>query len=114
MLPKEYRLRLEKDIKTLFSKGKSVFGLCVGVKFRPNRLSVSRFAIVVGTKVAKRAVVRNRVRRQLRGILFRHLSALTPGYDVMLIVKKEAIGKKSRELETELVQTLKRKSPLLK
>lgn len=114
MLPKEYRLRLEKDIKTLLSRGKSVFGLSMGVKFRPNRLSVSRFAIVIGTKVAKRAVVRNRVRRQLRGILFKHLSELTPDYDVMLIVKKEAIGKTSRQLEAELIQTLKRKSPLLK
>ncbi len=114
MLPKEHRLRLDKDIKTLFSKGKSVFGLCVGVKFRLNRLSVSRFAIVVGTKVAKRAVVRNRVRRQLRGILYKHLGELTTGYDVMLMVKKEAIGKASRELEAELLQTLKRKSPLLR
>jgi ribonuclease P protein component len=114
MLPLQHRLRLEKDIKTLLSKGKSVFGLYVGVKFRPNRLSVSRFAIVVGTKVAKRAVVRNRLRRQLRGILFRHLGDLTAGYDVMLIVKKNAIGKTSRDLETELLQTFMRKSPLLK
>lgn len=113
MLPKEHRLRLDKDIKTLFSKGKSVFGLCVGVKYRPNRLLVSRFAVVVGTKVSKRAVVRNRVRRQLRGILFRYLSEIKPGFDVMLMVKKEAIGKKSKELEVELLQTFKRKSPLL-
>lgn len=108
MLAKEYRLRLEKDIKTLFTKGKSVFGPLIGMKFRPNRLSVSRFAVVVGTKVSKKAVVRNRLRRQLRAIIYKHLFALADGFDVMLMVKKEAIGKKSSELEAELLALFKK------
>ena len=113
MLPNEHRLRLEKDIKTLFAKGRSVFGIFVGVRFRPNKLAHSRFAFVVGTKVSKKAVVRNRLRRQLRGIIYKHLSKIKPGFDVMLMIKKEAIGKKSRELEAELIQTLQRKARLL-
>ena len=114
MLSKEHRLRLEKDIKALFAKGRSVFGIYTGIRYRPNKLALSRFAIVIGTKVSKRAVVRNRLRRQFRSIIYKHLVEIKPGFDVVLMVKKEAIGKKSKELETEFIQTLKRKSPLFK
>lgn len=113
MFSQENRLRHDKDIKALFSKGKSAFGILVGIKFRYNKLPVSRFAVVIGTKVSKKAVVRNRLRRQVRGIISKHLPKIAPGYDVALLIKKEAIGKKSREIEEELVATLKRKSPLL-
>lgn len=114
MYPQENRLRHEKDIKALFQKGKSAFGIMIGVKFRPNRLLVSRFAVVIGTKVSKKAVVRNRLKRQVRAIITKHLREIAPGFDVALLIKKEAIGKKSIELEQELIGNLKRKTPLIK
>ena len=36
MLPSPNRLRLDKDIKALFAKGKGVFDVWVGFKFRKN------------------------------------------------------------------------------
>ncbi|MBI5369899.1 ribonuclease P protein component [Candidatus Uhrbacteria bacterium] len=114
MLPAAHRLRHEKDIKTLLAKGRSVFGLFMGFRIRKNTLDVSRFAVAVGTKVSKKAVVRNRLRRQIRAILFKHLSAITPGYDFLVMVKKESIGKTSKELETDLVKTLRGRARLLR
>ncbi len=113
MLSKEYRLRNDKDIKALFAKGKGVFGLLINIKFRPSKLHVSRFAVVVGTKVSKKAVVRNRLRRQLISIIFKHLKNIRPGFDVVLMPKKEAIGKKSKEFEEEIIKTLKLKTRIL-
>lgn len=113
MLPKDHRLRLDKDIKTLFAKGKSVFGLLVMIKIRPNRLLISRFAVVVGTKISKRAVVRNRIRRQIRSVVENHLTEFTPGFDIVFMPKKEAIGKKTAELEEEILLMFKRKTSLL-
>jgi len=113
MLPKDHRLRLEKEIKTLFAKGKSVFGLLIMIKMRPNRLPLSRFAVVVGTKISKRAVVRNRLRRQISAVVEKHLSQIAPGFDVVFMPKKEAIGKKTIELENEILLTFKRKTRLL-
>lgn len=113
MFSQEHRLRHEKDIKALFSKGKSAFGLNMAVKLKANHLAVNRFAIVIGVKVAKRAVVRNRLRRQIRGILSKYLVEMTPGFDVAILPKKEAIGKKSSELERELVDLLRKRTPLL-
>ena len=112
MLPQSCRLRQEKDIKALFAKGKSAFGLWMGVKFRKNNLSTSRFAVVVGSKVSKSAVVRNRLKRQVRGVVERHFSQLFPGFDVLILTKKEAVEKTSAELETQLLSLFK-KIPLL-
>lgn len=112
MLPQEYRLKQDKDIKTLFAKGKSVFGNQIGLKYMKNHLSVSRFAVVVGTKVSKSAVDRNRLKRQIRAILQKHIDSFVGGYDVMLLTRKETLGKKFAELEIRLLTAFK-KSPLL-
>ena len=112
MLPKPNRLRLEKDIKALFTKGKGVFNTVCGMKLRPNRLPVSRFAVVVGTKVSKKAVERNRLRRKIRALLEERLEEMKPGYDVAMIVRPKAMEVSKEELEKEIIKVLK-KSPLL-
>lgn len=108
MLPKPNRLHLDKDIKTLFAKGKGVFDVWCGLKVRKNGLAASRFAVVVGVKVSKSAVVRNRVRRQIREIVRLRLPELKPGFDVMMLVRKEAIDKPYAELEKHVCAALKK------
>ncbi len=108
MLPQANRLRLEKDIKTLFARGKSVFGSLVGLKFRANALPVSRFAVVAGVKVSKKAVMRNRLKRQTRAIVHEVLEKITPGYDVLLFLKAPAVGKPFEDLQQEVLANLKK------
>ena len=108
MFSSENRLRNDKDIKTLFARGKSVFDLSLGIKFRKNNLASSRFAVVVGTKVSKRAVDRNRLKRRVRGIVEKHLVEIQPGFDVMFLVKKECMKKTTAELEVQVLQMFKR------
>lgn len=108
MLPVKHRLRLDRDIKTLFAKGKGVFDLYCGLKYRKNGLGVSRFAVVVGTKVSKSAVARNRLRRQIREIIRLRLAEIKPGFDVMVLVRKEALGRTSAELEQHLFAALRK------
>lgn len=112
MFAQAYRLRHEKDIKALFAKGKSVFGMSLGLKYRKNTSPNSRFTVVVGSKVSKLAVDRNRLKRRLRGILEKHLPELASGYDVMVLTKKEALQKPTAELEAQTLSLLKR-TPLL-
>ena len=112
MLPQENRLRLDKDIKALFAKGKSVFGVICGIKYRKNNLPVSRFAVVVGIKVSKKAVTRNRLRRQIRAMLRQELEHFRPGYDLMILVRPVAVDKKRDEIQTDLLKNLK-KTPVL-
>lgn len=108
MLPKEHRLKKETEIKKLFQKGKGVFDVFVGVKFRKNGEEVSRFVVVVGTKAHKRAYKRNRIRRRIRAVLKEHLLDIAPGFDVAVIAKPNALTASYEELERSVLNALRR------
>ncbi len=108
MLPKIYRLRQEKDIKALFARGKSVFDIVLGIKFKRNNFSHSRFAVVVGAKISKRATVRNLIKRRLRAILEKYLEDFRPGFDIIVLVKEGVTKRTFLELEHELLGLLER------
>lgn len=108
MLPKEHRLKRESEIKTLLKKGRSVFGMYLRLKYLKNDLEISRFAIVAGLKISKKAVVRNRLKRQVRAIIQEHLDRIAEGFDIMVMLKKEAIGKTSKDLEEDLLKSFKK------
>jgi ribonuclease P protein component len=108
MLQAQNRLRHDQDFKTVFSSGKSVFDSICGIKFAKNKHHYSRFAVVVGTKVSKSAVVRNRVRRQYRAILRENLDKIQPGFDVILLTSKAAVGPTAQEKREKLLLVLKK------
>lgn len=108
MLKAENRLRHDQDFKNVFNKGRSVFDAVCGLKFAKNRHDYSRFAVVVGTKVSKSAVVRNRVRRQYRAILRENLPKILPGFDVILLTSSKAIEPSSQEKREKLFAALKK------
>jgi len=66
MLSAKFRLRQDKDFTRVFRGGRRVNAGLILVTFTPNRVTVPRYAVVVGTKVSKRAVVRNRLKRRIR------------------------------------------------
>lgn len=68
------------------------------VKIRKNRENISRFGIIVSKNVDKRAVTRNRIRRQVRSCIEDNLKRIKKGYDVLFILKKEILFKKTREI----------------
>ena len=109
---KKNRLKREKDIKKLFSKGKSVFDVAVGAKVLKNGLRFSRFVVIVGTKVHKRAYRRNRIRRRVRSILQTHMNHIAIGYDIAIIAKPEALSAKFEELDASVIDALKKTSVL--
>ena len=108
MFAQQNRLRREKEVDLVFKKGKSVFDSACGIKFKENHQSDSRFAIVVGTKVHKRAVQRNRMRRQYREILKKHLPEFKTGYDVVLLTSKEALALDFAQKEERLLRVLRK------
>ena len=114
MLPREHRLKSERDIKLLFSKGKGVHHKLVGVKTRKNDQPSSRFVFVVSTKVHKRAWRRNRLRRRLREIVRTHLSHIEPGFDIALMAKKDALEAPFEQLEASALAALKKAKVLSK
>jgi len=102
------RLKREQDVKAVVKKGKSVFDPVCGVKFLPNGSEHSRFVVVVGTKVHKSAVRRNRVKRQYREIIKAHLEKIKPGVDVVFLCSKQALELDYHEKEERLLRVLKK------
>jgi len=99
MLAKPYRLTKEKDFQKIFKSGKSLFSTILRLKVLPNSLSLSRFAIVVSGKVSKKAIIRNRLKRQISEVIRLNLNSIKKGYDIVVIVKPDMIGKSYEEIE---------------
>jgi len=106
MLPKANRLRRSKDIQTLFSKGESVFDDVCGLKYRINQRDETRVAVIVGKRISKKAVVRNRIRRRIREIVRHNLDDMAKGYDVALLVQDRAVDMPVDELRKHIGRVL--------
>lgn len=87
MLPKKYRLKHKKDFEAVFKQSKEVQynGFVLRVKFTQN--PTSRFGIIISGKVVKRAVRRNKLRRQIYEIIRTLMPKLKGPIDVVFIVK---------------------------
>jgi len=94
MLPKENRLRKEKDHNKVYKKGHRYtcpFFVLLSLP-RENKELPSRFSFVVSKKVDKRAVARNRIRRVLKESVRAKLPKIINGYDCIVIGRKDVLG----------------------
>jgi ribonuclease P protein component len=99
MLSKPHRLLSDKDFQKIWKRGLSFYTKILGFKVLENNLGVSRFGIVIGTKISKLATVRNRIKRQIREIIQEKIKKVAPGYDFVISVLPAALGKNYEELE---------------
>ncbi|WP_416674045.1 ribonuclease P protein component [Egbenema bharatensis] len=74
---------------------------CSRTRLPPTRLGVS-----VSQKVSKRAVVRNRIKRQIKAAFRCLLPKLSPGWQLVVVVKPNAIECDYEEFLRELKQLL--------
>lgn len=108
MLPRKHTINKKKEIETLFQKGRSSFGGPCGVKVIKNNSEITRFAIVVPAKVAKKAVARNTIKRRLSEIARKELPFLQEGWDVFVLALPPAQGQTYRQLQQSLTHHLRR------
>lgn len=109
MLAKEFRLRKASDIARVYKQG--VYGSAGGVlsvKTTPSGRPHTRAVVVVGKKVSKRAVVRNRIRRRLVGILFSEWTTVRTGYDIVISVHSDISELPTDTLKRHLTTALTR------
>ena len=103
MLKKINRIRKDKEFDRVFKTGHSFYGRVLGIKATDNDLGTNRFGIIISTKVSKKAVIRNKFRRQIRAIIRLNLPLLKEGFDVVIIVFPLILDKNYQELE-QIVQ----------
>jgi ribonuclease P protein component len=109
MLARENRLRKANDIARVYKKG--AYGGASGVlsvKAVASGRAQSRAVVVVGKKVSKRAVVRNRLRRRIAADLARRWATLRNGYDIVISVHTDVRESSTEALAAHLSLALAR------
>lgn len=112
-LPKANRLKQRQDFDRVYQSGKRrrATGLHLAV-LRNSRLAGSsevlpiQVGISISKKVSKRAVVRNRIKRQLKAIVRQLLPRLESGLRMVILVRSEALTYEYGEFLQELEQLL--------
>lgn len=90
-MQQRFRLRYPKDFARLRHDGKAHHARLMIVSVAPNLLSHNRYGFIT-SKAVGNAVIRNRVRRQLREAIRYFHPQLKPGYDMVIIAKKGIVG----------------------
>jgi len=109
VLPRSNRMVNPADFRLAIRSGSRAGQQRLIVHCRTDEDSDSRLVgFVVPKSQIKRAVGRNRVKRQLRHLMKERLGALPQGARVVVRVKHDALGASSCELGEELDQVLRR------
>lgn len=108
MLSKTHRLTKQKDFKAIFRKGKRSFGRFFAIRFLKNDQENPRVAVVASNKVSKKAVERNKIKRQVREIVRLHMDKVNKPLDIIINISPRALDAKKEELEKDFLSVLKK------
>ena len=89
-------------------QGRAVFTNLLGIKALSNKIGVFRAAVVVSTKVHKRAVQRNLIKRRIRSVLEGYAQSITTPVDLVILAQTEAVGRKQADLGAAIEYCLKK------
>ena len=104
MLSQKHRLSKSAEVKKTTARGRSFFNPYFVLKLASGK-DIPRFTVIVSTKVSKKAVDRNRIKRVIREELRKHLASAKIG-DYAILVKSSAVKIASKDLRAAVTQSL--------
>ena len=104
-LPKKNRLHAQKDFDNIFKNGKASRGHFLLIKYIKASNREPRIGFITPAKVARKAVIRNRIRRILAKTTQQNLSLIKKDM-VVLLLKTPMSKKDERELLSEELNSL--------
>ncbi len=107
MIRKNRRLKKE-SIKNILRQGRNLRGQNVALKYIIDSGQFTSFAFIVPAKIAKKAVLRNKMKRMGRAIVFRLLPRIKEGYLALIFFEKGSPVMKFAELEAEIIKLLQK------
>jgi len=111
MLPVRNRLKKKKDFERIFKEGQGFKQGFLYLKIKKNNLKSSRFGFIVSKKFAKKAVIRNKIKRRLRELIKIKLPEIKKGIDGIIIVIPGLKTTDFQQLE-EIINKLFKKAKL--
>ncbi len=97
-----------KDSVNINRGGRSNYNNLFRVKLIKNNLSKKRLVIVVSNRISKKAVARNKIRRQIRAIVKSADNRLNPAHDILIVALPDIVGKKFKLIEQALMDNFRK------
>jgi ribonuclease P protein component len=107
MLPIKHRLKKKKDFEIIFKQGKNIKNKLFFLKFLSTQNNYSRIGIVVSKKIAKQAVKRNKIKRQLRAATKKVIEAFSSKVDIIIIALPPIKKARYQEIEQSISTAFK-------
>ena len=111
-LPKAHRLKKRQDYRAVYEKGIRRYSphlVLIALQIESgNFTQPTMVGISISKKVSKKAVIRNRIKRQIKAVIASKLKAIAPGWKVVIVVKPKAIECKYEHFLRELEELLKK------
>ena len=112
-LPKAHRLKDRQDYRAVYQHGIRYYSphlvsIALAVRSDEGLPPATKFGISIAKKVSKKAVVRNRIKRQLKSAIGANIQRVLPGWKIVIVVKPTAIECKYEHFLRELEQLLNR------
>jgi ribonuclease P protein component len=101
------QLKLTQAFQAVYRRGRWARGAWLSVGALPNQAQATRVGLRT-RKGLKGAVVRNRLKRQLRAIVFGKPVPLKSGLDVVVVIHPPSLPAKSETLQQELLSLCRR------
>lgn len=102
-----YRVRENQRFQEIRQQGKSRSDKILVIGFLANNLSYSRFGFSVSRRIGK-AVVRNRIKRQLREAIRLRMETIQPGWDVVFIARYPITRANYHQMDASCARLLRR------
>lgn len=94
------RLSRGEPFDSVYSRGTVISGPLLVVRFLPNETGETRMGFAVGKRLSKKAVVRNRLKRQIREAV--RLLPVSDGWDIVITARPKAMESGFETLRRDL------------
>ncbi|PJC36671.1 ribonuclease P protein component [Candidatus Peregrinibacteria bacterium CG_4_9_14_0_2_um_filter_53_11] len=108
MLPSTHRIGQSYRIQQILRRGLFFRSFSFQAKLLTSNEAHNRFALIVSKKTAKKAVIRNRIRRRLDEAVRKCIHAPSSTcYDIVILARSEALTTEFSRLVEEILTLLK-------
>lgn len=104
-MKKNQIIKKNEDFSIILSEGKRVKNNYYSIYYKESKNNL--FGISIPTKTGK-AVVRNKIKRQLKNIIDHNKNYIQTGYDYVIIVRRSILELDFKERETQFMELMKK------
>lgn len=98
-----YSIKENKDFVRVYRRKHTSVDRIIVMYITMNKLTHCRLGLSVSKKIGN-AVVRNKIKRQLREIFRLHMDNLKPSYDIVIVARKRSVNATYQEIEKSFLK----------